>query len=175
MRISEPHFIPTHVSIPCSNATSPSVSIRSPGFLVHCLSRRRSWPPLMGQLPCPRIVRVLRTSTLVEPHAFCHYYSNGAFGVPRSGTGVRSGGDAGSPSAPASHPSRTPRIHDTARRTRAASRRARSSTLPVERKHRESPPGRQSQPRGVRAHGHHWRLGTGVGQGPGRLQTILPW
>ena len=23
--------------------------------------------------------------------------------------------------------------------------------------------------------GHHWRSGTGVGQGPGRLQTILPW
>ena len=23
--------------------------------------------------------------------------------------------------------------------------------------------------------GHYWRSGTGVGQGPGRLQTILPW
>ena len=45
VRISEPHFIPTHVSIPGSNvATSPSVSIRSPGLTVHCLSRRRSWP-----------------------------------------------------------------------------------------------------------------------------------
>ena len=46
--------------------TSPGVSIRPPGCPVHCLSRRRSWPPLMGQLPCPRTVRVLRTSTLVD-------------------------------------------------------------------------------------------------------------
>ena len=176
VRISEPHFIPTHVYLPGSNANSPSVSIRSPGLTVHCLSRRRNWPPLVGQLLCPRIVRVLRTATLVEPQAFCHYYPNDAFGDPRSGTGTRSGGDAGSPSAPASHPSRVPRIHDTARRIRdrlpprliARCHQWKESTV--------KPAGKAiSTPRGEGTRGTTGDREQVWGQRLGRVLITLPW
>ena len=99
-------------------ATSPSVSIRSPGLTVHCLSRRRSWLPFSGASCHVLALSAFSGHPLLMMPAFCHYYSNVAFGDPRSGTGTRSGGDAGSPSALASHPSRVPRIHDTARRIR---------------------------------------------------------
>ena len=178
MCISEPHLRTTHVSTIGSNAAS--VSTRFPGFTVGCpppqlLEPTHPMVPLLrDHRHCPRTGRVHRPATLDEA-SLLSLLHNDAYGDPRSCTGVRSGGTGRSAAALLVHPSRTPRIHDTARRTRAASRRARSSTLPVERKHRESPPGRQSQPRGVRAHGHHWRLGTGVGQEPGGLQTIPPW
>ena len=167
MCISEPHLRTTHVSTIGSNAAS--VSTRFPDFTVGCPP-----PQLLEPTHCPRTGRVLRPSTLDEASVLS-LVLNDAYGAPRSGTGTWSGGATGSAAAPVAHPSQVPRIQMTARRTRAASRRARSPTLPVERKHRESPPGRQSQPRGVRAHGHHWRLGTGVGQEPGGLQTIPPW
>ena len=90
---------------------------------------------------------------------------NGSCGVPRSGTGVRSGRTGRSATALPVCPSRTPRIHATARRICAAIRRARSPELPVEETHRESPPGRQSQPRGVRAHGALPESGNRCGAG----------
>ena len=153
----------THMSTLGSNAfRAMSVSIRSPGFpglTVGCPP-----PQLLEPTHCPRTGRVLRPSTLDEASLLSLVF-NDAYGTPRSGTGTWSGGATGSAAAPVAHPSQVPRIQMTARRTRAASRRARSPTLPVERKHRESPPGRQSQPRGVRAHGAPLEVGNRCGAG----------
>ena len=89
VRISEPHFIPTHVSTTGSNATrTPSVSIRSPGFPVgrqppQLLEPTPQLVPLLrDQLPCPRTGRVLRPSKLVEACLLLLSF-NDAYGEPR--------------------------------------------------------------------------------------------
>ena len=166
--ISEPHLMTTHVSTPGSNA--PSVSIRFPDLTVGCpppqlLEPTQQLVPLpRNQLHCPRTGRVLRPSTLDEA-CLLSLVLNGAYGDPRSSKGVRSGGTGRSAAALLVHPSRTPQSHVTAHRICAASRRAWSSALPVERKHRESPPRRQSQPHGVRAHGAPLEVGNRCGAG----------
>ena len=164
-------MITTHVSTPGSNAfRARSVSIRFPGFpdlTVGCPP-----PQLLEPNHCPRTGRVLRPS-LDEASLLLSF--NDSYGDPRSSTGTWSGGLTGSAAAPVTHPSQVPRIHATARRIRAASRRARSPVRLVERKHRESPPGRQSQPRGVRAHGARSEGWEQVwGRDRGGLQTIPP-
>ena len=151
--------------------TSSGVSIRPPVLTVGLRP-----PPLLEPLPqlapshgpAAYVLEqsaTLRTSTLDEACLLSSLVLNDAYGDPRSGTGTWSGGARSSAAALLAHPSQVPRIQMTARRIRAASRRARSPTLPVERKHRESPPGRQSQPRGVRAHGAPLEAGNRCGAG----------
>ena len=154
---------PSHTSYPLTcpqlAQTPSSVSIRFPGFPVgrqppQLLEPTPQLAPLLrGQLPSSRIVRVLRTSALDE--ACLHdYYSNGAFGVPRSGT--RSVGE-GQLRELLPVPRRARpllcRIQYRTAHSRPPAAVACSPKPPVEREHHESPPGRQSQPRGVRAHG----------------------
>ena len=149
MCISKPHLtMTTHMSTPGSNApNATSVSIRLLGFpdlTVGCPP-----PQLLEPTHCPRTGRDSPAIHLDEASSLLSF--NDAYGSPRSGTGTWPGRVGSSAAALPNFPSQAPRIHATARRTRAASRR--SSGQPVETPHRESPPGRQSQPRGVRAHG----------------------
>ena len=169
MCICKPHLMmmTTHMSTAGSNALSASMRFAVP--TVGCpppklLEPTRPMVPLpRNHRHCPRNGRVLRPATLDEAHLLS-LVLNDSYGDPRSGTGTWSGGATGSAAAPVAHPSQVPRIQMTARRIRAASRR--SSALPVEdRKHRESPPGRQSQPRGVRAHGAPLEAGNRCGAG----------
>ena len=153
--ISTPHLmITTHMSTAGSNALS--ASMRFAVLTVGCpppklLEPTRPMVPLpRNHRHRPRKGRVLRPATLEEA-LLRYYHSNDSYGVPRSSTGAWPGGVGSSAAALLKPPSQVPRIHATARRIRAASRR--SSGQPVETPHRESPPGRQSQPRGVRAHG----------------------
>ena len=168
MCISKPHLMrTTHMSTPGSNAfRATSVSIRLLGFpepTVGCPP-----PQLLEPTHRPRTGRDSPAIHLEEASLRVISF-NDSYGVPRSGTGVRSGWTGRSAAALPVYPSRTPRIHATARRTCAASRRAHSLTLLVERKHRESPPGRQSQPRGVRAHGAPLEAGNRCGAGTGGI------
>ena len=165
--IPKPHvMMTTHMSTAGSNA--PSASMRFAVLTVGCPPPKLLEPTcLMVPLPRnhrhrPRTGRDSPASHLDDAPLLL-YSHNDSYGVPRSGTGVRSGWTGRSATALPVCPSRTPRIHATARRTRAASRR--SSGLPVETPHRESPPGRQSQPRGVRAHGALPEAGNRCGAG----------
>ena len=156
-------MITTHMSTPGSNALSHmSVSIRSLGFpdpTVGCPP-----PQLLEPTHCPRTGRDSPASHLDEAPLLLLSH-NGVYDVPRSGTGTWPGRVGSSAAALPNLPSQVPRIHATARRTCAAIRRARSPALPVEETHRESPPGRQSQPRGVRAHGALPEAGNRCGAG----------
>ena len=162
MCISKPHLmLTTHMSTPGSNAFhARSVSIRLLGFpdlTVGCPP-----PQLLEPNHCPRTGRVLRPS-LDEASLLLSF--NDSYGDPRSSTGTWPGRVGSSAAALPNFPSQVPRIHATARRICAAIRRARSPALPVEETHRESPPGRQSQPRGVRAHGALPEVGNRCGAG----------
>ena len=155
MYICKPHLMmmTTHMSTAGSNALSASMRFAVP--TAGCpppklLEPTRLMVPLPRNHHCPRTGCDSPAIQLVDA-PLLYYHSNGSCGVPRSGTGAWSGRLGSSAAALPNFPSQAPRIHATARRTRAASRR--SSGLPVETPHRESPPGRQSQPRGVRAHG----------------------
>ena len=165
--ISEPHLTTTHMSTPGSNALS--VSIRFPRLTVGCpppqlLEPTQPLVPLLrGQPHCPRTGRVLRPATLDEASSLLSF--NDAYGSPRSGTGTWSGRVGSSAAALPNFPSQVPRIQITARRIRAASRR--SPAPPLEGEHRESPPERQSQPCGVRAHGAPVGVGNRCGAGTG--------
>ena len=162
-------------SKPGSNATRDpeDVFCRHPPSLLRldCSQLTGLWPnPLSDALSRPRHVR---DSPDVHLDAL-PITLNGAFGDPRSGTGARSGGDAGSPSAPASHPSRAPRIQcrtslcdrpaAMARRPEKANqgREPRGGACPTD--HRRTPLG---HPGGT---GNRLRR-----QGLGRLLIILPW
>ena len=110
--ISEPHFIPTHLSTTGSNATRTpeDASCQHPPVLL-----RLDCSQLIGPRPKPTVRRLDPSSR--SPRLTGHprslrpaYYSNGAYGDPRSGTGVRSGGTRRSAAALFVHPSRTPRI-----------------------------------------------------------------
>ena len=158
MCISTPHMrMTTHMSTPGPNVLS--ASMRFAALTVGC-PPPKLLEPIRPMVPFPRNHRHSPRTGCDSPAVHLDdaplllYSHNDSYGVPRSGTGVRSGWKGRSATALPVYPSRTPRIHATARRTCAASRRAHSLTLLVESKHRESPPGRrQSQPRGVRAHG----------------------
>ena len=151
----------THMSTPGSNApNATSVSIRLLGFpdlTVGCPP-----PQLLEPTHCPR-TGCDSPAIHLEEAPLLYYHSNDVSDVPRSGTGAWSGRLGSSAAALPNFPSQAPRIHATARRTRAASRR--SPGLPVETPHRESPPGRRSQPRGVRAHGALPEAGNRCGAG----------
>ena len=155
--ISTPHMrMTTHMSTPGPNVLSASMRFAVP--TVGC-PPPKLLEPIRPMVPLPRNHRHSPRTGCDSPAVHLDeaplllLSHNGVYDVPRSGTGTWSGGVTGSIVAPVTHPSQVPRIHVTARRICAASRRARSPALPVEEKHRESPPGRQSQPRGVRAHG----------------------
>ena len=178
VRISEPHFIPTHVSTTGSNATRTpeDASCQHPPVLL-----RLDCSQLIGPRPKPTVRRLDLSSksprlTGHPPRRAAAYYFNGAFGDPRSGTGVRSGGARGSAAAPFAHPSRTPRIHDTARRIRdrlppwliARRYQWRGSTTKPARK-------AISTPAGVRARGAPLWVGNRYGVRDGvSLLTMLP-
>ena len=170
--ISTPHMrMTTHMSTPGPNVLS--ASMRFAALTVGC-PPPKLLEPIRPMVPLPRNHRHSPRTGCDSPAVHLDdaplllYSHNDSYGVPRSGTGVRSGWTGRSAAALPVYPSRTPRIHATARRTCAASRRAHSLTLLVESKHRESPPGRrQSQPRGVRAHGAPLEVRNRCGAGTG--------
>ena len=139
MCISKPHMMTTHMSTPGSNALS--VSIRFPDLTA-------GYPPtqLLEPTHCPRTGRDSPAIHLDEASLHASLVLKAPAGPVL--TSLASG----------------PR-HVTAHRICAASRRVRSPALPVEEKHRESPPERQSQPHGVRAHGALPEAGNRCGAG----------